>query len=177
MTTPHANPADIRLLVMDVDGVLTGGEIEYDSEGRELKRFSVRDGFGITLWHKAGHESAIITARGGPIVERRACELGIAHHAHHVPDKAVALRDLAESTGIPLAEMVYIGDDWLDIPALRLAGFPAAPADADARVLELAVWRSTRPGGRGAVRELVEHLLAARGELDGLLRDCGYDRP
>lgn len=177
MTSPHADPASIRLLVMDVDGVLTEGEIVYDSDGRELKRFSVRDGFGITLWHEAGHASAIITARGGPVVERRAAELGIEHHAHRVSDKGVALHDLAKTSGVPVEQMAYIGDDWKDLPAMALAGFPAAPADAESPVKEMAAWVGTRPGGRGAVRELVEHLLEARGELAGLLRGYGYDRP
>ncbi|USN99397.1 MAG: HAD hydrolase family protein [Phycisphaeraceae bacterium] len=177
MTRPHADPASIHMLVLDVDGVLTAGEIIYDSEGRELKQFSVRDGFGLSLWHAAGGQSAIITARGGPVVERRAEELGIGHRFHRVPDKAATLRSLAETTGVPVEQMAYMGDDWKDMPALAIAGFPAAPPDAEPPVREMAVWVSRRPGGRGAVRELVEHLLEARGVLDGLRRAHGYDRP
>lgn len=176
------DPVSIRLLVMDVDGVLTTGEICYDSDGREIKCFSVRDGFGLTLWHRAGLASAIITARanpepGGSIVERRAAELGIGRVVMGSGDKGADLRRVADEAGVPLARTAYIGDDWKDIPAMTLAGFPAAPADAEAPVRETAAWVSTRPGGRGAVRELIEHLLSARGELAGLLREHGYDRP
>lgn len=179
MTTPTSptSPAEIDLLVMDVDGVLTPGEIIYDNEGRELKRFDVRDGFGLKLWHTAGFASAIITGRGGPMVSRRADELGITHHMHRVSDKGAAMRQLAEQTGVPTARMAYIGDDWPDLPAMHHAGLPAAPADAEAPVLETAAWVSTRPGGRGAVRELVEHLLRGKGLYEGLLARHGYDRP
>ncbi len=174
-TDPQPDAERIELLVMDVDGVLTTGEIIYDNEGRELKCFNVRDGFGLTLWHAAGFASAIITARGGPAVERRAAELGIAHHMHRVADKGTALERLSEKTGVTPDRMAYMGDDWLDLPAMRRAGLPAAPADAQKPVIEAAAWVSTKPGGRGAVRELVEHLLRRKGLLDGLLE--GYDRP
>lgn len=178
-TRTRPDPASVRLLVMDVDGVLTTGEICYDSDGREIKCFSVRDGFGLTLWHRAGLESAIITARagtGGSIVDRRAAELGIGQVITGSGDKGADLRRVAEVAGVPLAQTAYIGDDWKDIPAMNLAGFPAAPADAEAPVRETAAWVSARPGGRGAVRELIEHLLSARGVLAGLLREHGYDR-
>lgn len=176
MRPPRTPPDRVTLLVMDVDGVLTTGEITYDSEGRELKCFSVRDGFAITLWHAAGFRSALITARGGPAVERRAYELAIPHLIQNASDKATALRDLASTVAVDLDEIAYIGDDWKDIPAMNLAGFPAAPADAEPPVLDSAAWVSTRPGGRGAVRELVEHLLDARGDLDRLARAHGYHR-
>ena len=172
-----ATPAEIDLLVMDVDGVLTPGEIIYDGEGRELKRFDVRDGFGLKLWHAAGFSSAIITGRGGPVVSRRAEELGIAHQMHHTTDKGAAMRRLAETTGVPTARMAYIGDDWPDLPAMRLAGLPAAPADASGPVRAAAAWVAGRPGGRGAVRQLIEHLLGGKGLLEGLLARHGYDRP
>jgi 3-deoxy-D-manno-octulosonate 8-phosphate phosphatase (KDO 8-P phosphatase) len=176
MIAPRTPPDQIRLLVMDVDGVLTRGEIVYDSEGRELKSFSVRDGFGLSLWHASGYSSAVITARGGAAVERRCAELGIRHAFEGASDKALALRELAEETGIDPLAMAYIGDDWKDIPALNLVGFPAAPADAETPVLESCAWVSRRRGGEGAVRELIEHLLAAQGALTGLLRAHGYDR-
>ncbi len=171
----NTDAEQIELLVMDVDGVLTPGEIIYDSDGRELKRFSVRDGFGLSLWHKAGFGSAIITARGGPVVERRAEELGITHHMHHVADKGAALEQLAQRTSVATDRMAYIGDDWLDLSAMRRAGLAAAPSDAQQPVIEAAAWVGTKPGGRGVVRELVEYLLQRKGLLAGLLE--GYDRP
>jgi len=187
----HTDPADVRLIVLDVDGVLTDGDLIYDSEGRELKRFSVRDGFGITLWKQAGFGVSIITARGGAVVARRAAELGIEPVIERSPDKSGGMRAVAEATGVPLGSMAYMGDDWKDLPAMAVAGYPTAPLDAEPAVIERAAWVADRPGGRGAVRALVEHLLGARGVLDGLLagyagtdgshgaragRGAGYDR-
>jgi 3-deoxy-D-manno-octulosonate 8-phosphate phosphatase (KDO 8-P phosphatase) len=177
MTRPHADPAAVRLLVLDVDGVMTEGDIIYDGEGRELKRYSVRDGFGLGLWHRAGFGTAIITGRGGPVVDRRAEELGIGRVVHRAGDKGAILREVAGEAGVGLGEIAYMGDDWKDIPAMRLAGLPAAPVDAEAPVLELAAFVSSRRGGRGAVRELIEHVLGAKGLLAGLLGEYGYDRP
>lgn len=155
----------IKVLVLDVDGVLTDGSIVYADDGRELKRFSSRDGFGLGLWHGAGYRSAIITGRGGAAVRRRAEELGVAEVVEGSKDKARDLEALAERLGVKPDHCAYVGDDWPDIAAMRIAGYPIAVGDAEAAVIETAAWVTPRPGGRGAVRDAVEHLLGAKGEL------------
>lgn len=156
----------VRLLVMDVDGVMTDGSITYDDTGRELKTFHVRDGFGIRLWQQMGFASAIITGRGGLAVERRAKELGISLLCQGSRDKAADLREVVAQAGIPLDQTAFIGDDWPDLPALRLCGYPICPADAHPDCLALTALQTASPGGQGVVREAVEHLLAAHGLLD-----------
>ena len=163
--------ASIELLVMDVDGVLTDGSIMLDDDGRETKRFNVRDGMGITAWQRAGFKAAVVTRRsrqgvpGGGAVLHRARELSIppSHVVQGASDKAAAIEELASITGISPAQMAFVGDDWPDIPALRKVGLPVAVGDADEHVKSCVKLILTRPGGRGAVRELVELLLAAKG--------------
>lgn len=156
-------PRDVRLLVLDVDGVMTDGSIVYDDAGRELKSFSVRDGFAIRLWREAGFAAAIITTRGGEAVRRRAAELKIVHVYEGAHDKAEAVGRLAAESGVPLVEMACLGDDWPDLAMMRLVGYPMAVSDAEPLVRERARHVTARPGGRGAVRDAVEHLLEARG--------------
>ncbi len=166
----------IRLLAMDIDGTLTDGRIWIGPQGEITKSFSVRDGFGLTLLHKAGIELAIITGRHSDIVTQRAKELGIRHVFQGVSNKLDILRSLGEQLGIGLHEMAFIGDDWPDLAAMRACALPAAPADAVPDVLATARWVSSAPAGQGAVRELVDFLLTSRGERDGLLahyRDSG----
>ncbi len=162
-------PAGVELLVLDVDGVLTDGSIVYDDAGRELKAFNIRDGFGLTLWRRAGFEAAILTGRGGGAVVRRARELGIRVIVEGSADKAAGLAEIAARSGVEPGRMAYMGDDWPDLPAMRLAGYPMAPADAEGAVREAAAFVSGRAGGHGAVRDAVEHLLGAKGLLEGLL--------
>ena len=161
--------AGIRLLALDVDGTMTDGTLFIGPQGEAMKGFSVRDGFGLTLLKEAGIRRAIVTGRRSEIVERRAAELGIDIVHQGVHDKAQALADLAGTTGLTLAQIAYMGDDWPDLPALRIAGLAAAPADAAAAVLACAHWVSSCRAGHGAVRELAEWILQARGELDRLL--------
>lgn len=162
---PRCDPADVALLAMDCDGVLTDGAVWFTEQGDELKRFCTRDGLGVRLWTDAGRPAAIITGRGGAPVRRRAEELGIAHVLEGVRDKAEALRTLAEVTGVDPARMAYAADDWPDLPAMRLVGYPVAVADAEPAILDAAAWVTPRPGGAGAIRDLVEHLLRARNAL------------
>ena len=164
----------VRLLAMDVDGVMTDGSIVYDDAGRELKAFNVRDGFGIRLWQQMGFACAIVTGRGGGAVERRAQELGITLYKAGSKDKAADLRELAGLAGVALQETAFLGDDWPDLPALRVCGYPMCPRDAHPAVRDASVYFTKAPGGRGAVREAVEHLLDARGLLDDAL--ARYDR-
>ena len=163
-----ARAKNIRLLALDVDGVLTDGSIFLDDNAVETKRFNVRDGQGIASWIKMGFDVAIITKRPGQAVQHRCRELGIP--PHHIiqgsQDKSAALDQLLADTKLVPEQIAYIGDDWPDMPVLRRVGLPIAPADADERVKLLAALITTKPGGRGAVREAIEHILAAKGLLD-----------
>jgi 3-deoxy-D-manno-octulosonate 8-phosphate phosphatase (KDO 8-P phosphatase) len=170
-----ASPKDIRLLALDVDGVLTDGSILLDDHGVETKRFSVRDGQGITAWIKMGFEVAIITRRSGQALQHRCRELGITRIVQGCQDKSAALDQLIVESGIPANQIAYIGDDWPDMPPLRRVGFPIAPADADPRVQRLAALITTARGGHGAVREVIEHILASKGLLEKTI--SMYDQP
>lgn len=160
--TQHADPAGVRLLALDVDGVLSDGSITYGDRGLELKGFNSKDGFGISLWKQAGGEVAIVTGRGGDAVQRRAADLGIELIMEKTRNKADSIKNLIRRTRVPADQIAFIGDDWPDLPAMRAVGFPIAPADAEAEVLAAAAYVTARPGGRGAVRDAVMHLLASR---------------
>ncbi|MGE3109089.1 MAG: KdsC family phosphatase [Phycisphaerales bacterium] len=159
----HAEPAEVELLVLDVDGVLTDGSIYLNDDGRETKRFNVRDGFGLRLWMRLGWRVAIITGRSGQSLRHRARELGIDLIVQGSTDKAEAIRELSRRTSIDPRRMAFVGDDWPDLPALHAVGFPVAVADADPAVLTCAAFVTQRPGGHGAVREVVEHLILRKG--------------
>ena len=161
--------ARVSLLVLDVDGVLTDGSIQIDDLGHETKRFHVRDGFGIKLWQKMGFQVAIITGRSGNAVQHRARELAITEVIQGSGDKMEALRGMIAKRGVGLPDVACIGDDWPELEMMRQVGYPIAVADADARVLAAAAFITARAGGHGAVREAVEHLLAARGLLNRAL--------
>ncbi len=163
----------VRLLVLDVDGVLTDGRLYFGADGEALKAFDVRDGHGVKLLREAGIEVAILSARRSPIVERRARELGIAQVIQGAADKGVAFAGLMHALQLTPAQCGYIGDDWPDLPALAQAGLAATVADAAPEVRQVAHWISGAPGGRGAVRELAEFILRAQGRFDELLRRHG----
>jgi 3-deoxy-D-manno-octulosonate 8-phosphate phosphatase (KDO 8-P phosphatase) len=165
-STKARQAANVRLLALDVDGVLTDGSIMLDDRGVETKRFNVRDGQGITAWIKMGFEVAIITRRSGLAVQHRCRELGITRIVQGCQDKSAALDQLIAETGIAAELIAYVGDDWPDMPAMRRVGLAIAPADADPRVKELAALVTMKQGGRGAVREAIEHILAAQGLLE-----------
>lgn len=159
----------IALLVLDVDGVLTDGSILIDDHGCETKRFHVRDGTGIAIWRRLGGEVAIITGRSGRAVGHRAVELGVRHVVQGVADKADAFGTLLDELDIAASASAAMGDDLPDLPMLRLAGYPIAVADAVPEVRALAEFVTVRPGGRGAVREAIEHLLKAASRWDEAL--------
>ena len=156
----------VRLLVLDVDGVLTDGTLLYGPSGEELKAFSVRDGLGITLARKAGVEVAVISGRSCPALERRLADLRVGRASLGRRDKVRALDALLEVSGHALAEVACVGDDLLDLPLFSRVGLAVAVADAEPAVRAAAHWVTERPGGRGAVREVCEGLLAARGVLE-----------
>lgn len=162
----------VRWLVLDVDGVLTNGQLTYDAQGEALKTFDVRDGFGLKLLRTAGLNLAVITGRTSAMVERRMQDLGITEVQQGREDKGAALLALASRLNIPLDEIAYMGDDWPDLSALALCGLSLAPADADPEVRKRVDFITQRSGGCGAVREAAELILLAQGCLDELLQ--GY---
>ncbi len=154
----------IRLVIMDVDGVLTDGRIVLGSHGLELKFFNVRDGHGIVLLHRVGIKTAIITGRESEIVERRAKELGIPFIFQGSKDKLLTYKNLKEEAGVRDHEVAYMGDDLVDIPIMMRTGVAIAVADAHPQVKEAAHLVTRAPGGKGAVREFVELLLQVQGK-------------
>ena len=158
----------VRLVVLDVDGVLTDGGLYYDASGCALKRFDVQDGLGIKLAAGLGLEFAVITGLESPSVRRRVTELGIQHYYPGHTRKVPLLADIAAKTGIPFAHMAYVGDDWVDAAPMSKVGLPIAVANARPEILKLATWVTIARGGRGAVREAIDFILRAQGKLDSL---------
>ncbi len=158
----------IELLVLDVDGVLTDGVIAIDDRGVETKHFHVRDGSALSIWRKAGKRSAILSGRWAPLVNRRAAELGIDPVIQRAERKGEALRRMLSELNLEPRQTCFVGDDLADLPALALTGLAACPADAAAEVLDLAQFVTKAPGGRGAVREVVELILKCQGSWEAL---------
>lgn len=158
--------AHIRLAVFDVDGVLTDGRLWYSDDGRELKSFHVRDGLGLKRLLANGVEVAIITARLSPIVTERTAELGIAHVYQGQDDKLACLERLLHALGIDAKDAAYTGDDLPDLAPMQRAGLAIAVADAHAAVRTRAHWSTGSAGGRGAVREVCDLILAAQGKAE-----------
>lgn len=154
----------LRAFVCDVDGVLTDGGLYYGPRGPALKRFDVKDGMGLRLLREAGLRLAWISGEAGPILRSRAAKLGIRDLYLGVEDKRAAFAGFLKKRGLAAAECAYAGDDVNDLGVLALAGVALAPADAVPAVLRAAHWTSSRPGGRGAVREICDAILAARGD-------------
>ena len=152
----------VRALIMDVDGVLTDGGLYYTEQGDELKRFDVRDGQGLVLLRQAGILTAIVTGKRTALVARRAEELGIAEVHQGVTDKGATVTDLLARHGLARAAACYVGDDVNDLPALRVAGIGVAVADAVAVVRRAAHYVTRASGGRGAIREVCDLILAGR---------------
>ncbi|MGA2562530.1 MAG: HAD hydrolase family protein [Steroidobacteraceae bacterium] len=153
----------MRLLVLDVDGVMTDGRLYYGATGELGKSFHARDGFGIKALLAAGLGVAVISGRHSPATEQRCLELGIPHVLLGVADKGSALAQLLESLELTSAQCVALGDDAGDLPMLQRAGLAVAVADAHPSALALAHRRTRLPGGAGAVREVCDWLLAAQG--------------
>jgi 3-deoxy-D-manno-octulosonate 8-phosphate phosphatase (KDO 8-P phosphatase) len=161
----------VRLVIFDVDGVLTDGGVYLGGtaagEKVEMKRFEITDGLGIRFLDRAGLLVAIVTGRVSEAVRLRAEELKIVEcHQDRSASKLPVVRDLLERTGISWEETAFLADDLVDLPVLRRVGFPAAVANAVAEVKEIAIWTGNRAGGSGAAREFAEALLRARGEWE-----------
>ncbi len=177
-TAPNLAEAERRastlaLIGFDVDGTLTDGRIYIGPAGEAMKAFSVRDGFGLTLLRRAGIRVAIVTGRESNIVALRAAELGFDAVIQGAHDKAATMRELGERFGVPPAHCGFVGDDWPDLAAMSQAGFGATVAGAPAEIRARAHWVSTLPPGAGAVRELAEFVLRAKGQWDELLVSYG----
>ena len=159
----------LKLMAFDVDGVLTDGALYLTDGGEEMKSFHTLDGLGLKLLAGAGIELALITGRSSRVVAKRAAELGIRHLFQGADDKLAALEGLRAQLGLALSACGYMGDDLPDLPLLVRCGFAATVPDAPEAVRARAHYVSRRPGGRGAVREVCEVILAARGALDGVV--------
>ncbi len=162
---------DIRLLILDIDGVMTDGRIILDNEGNEFKAFHVRDGHGIKMLIRAGFQVAIISGRQSKVVERRARELGITDVYQKCHSKTAALDHLSRKYGIADSEVAYVGDDIVDIPILRRVGLPIVVGDATEETKKFAAMITKRPGGRGGVREVCDFLLGAKGLWESLTEE------
>jgi 3-deoxy-D-manno-octulosonate 8-phosphate phosphatase (KDO 8-P phosphatase) len=163
MTSLAASRAgSIRAVALDVDGVLTDGTFWWGPNGEEFKRFSFLDIMGISTGRKAGLVFALISGEDTPLLDRYAKKMGIRNVYRGCKDKAADLRGFAGKHGIALADVAFMGDDINDLEALKLAGLAAAPATAHESVLAIAHFVSRRPGGRGAVRELIDMVLTQK---------------
>jgi len=154
----------VRMLAMDVDGVLTDAGMYYTESGDELKKFDTRDGMGIKMAQAAGLVTAFITREKTALVERRGRKLAVPEVHQGVDDKLAVLTRLARKYGLTLDQVAYIGDDVNDLDALRAVGFSAAPADAVSTVLRAVHYVCAKRGGEGAVRELADLILVARAQ-------------
>ena len=167
---PKANLADIQLLVMDVDGVLTDGTVIINGDGSEGKSFNLLDGLGIRLWRRAGLKVALLSGRFSEATKRRAEELEVDYCLQDCFEKLPVLKKLLEQAGVSAKDTAYIGDDLLDLPAIKHIGFGAAVANAVDEVKEEADYVTTRRGGEGAVREVIEYILKTAGKWQELMK-------
>lgn len=164
----------IKMLVMDVDGVMTDGTVMVNSDGSEGKQFSIVDGHGIKLWHRAGGTSAIISGRPSGATTVRAEQVGIGHVLQGCKKKLPAFESLLEEVGLSADEVAFVGDDLLDLPPVRRAGFGVAVANAVDELKDAADYVTVKTGGAGAVREVIECILKGSGKWDKLMERYLY---
>ena len=162
MTDTH-KMANIQLLLLDVDGVLTDGSITYSDTGSEIKTFNVRDGLGLRLLMKAGIQVGIITGRKSNALMMRCQDLGIEIVYQGIKDKLTVFQSLIEKTGIPAAATAFMGDDLPDLAVYHAVGHFITVSDAPVELISLAHYTTSFKGGRGAVREVCEKILKAKG--------------
>ena len=156
--------SNIRMLVLDVDGVLTDGKLYFDHAGNEMKAFNTRDGLGMKALQDSGIEVAVITGRKSGAVAHRMAQLGIKHVYQDREDKLNAFLHLLEITSLDAKQVCFAGDDWIDLPVLLRAGLAVSVADAEEHVKKHAHWVTSRNGGDGAVREICNLILSAQGK-------------
>ncbi|HIQ37894.1 MAG TPA: HAD-IIIA family hydrolase [Desulfocapsa sulfexigens] len=162
--TTLAKAENIKLLLLDVDGVLTDGNLIYSHEGKESKSFNTQDGFGLRLLQDAGVKVGIITARSSEALERRSQDLKISYLYQGSSNKLDAYKEIVKSSGLKPFEIAYMGDDWLDMVLLKRVGLAVAPANAVVEVREMVHYTTEQSGGHGAVRELCDLILEAMGK-------------
>lgn len=161
--------AQVRYLVLDVDGVLTDGKLYFDNHGNELKTFHTLDGHGIKMLQKSGVGVAIITGRRSSVVEKRAHDLGITRLIQGREDKYMAFQELFAEENVDLENVAYVGDDYPDLQLMTRVGCPIAVPNAAPPVLERALWVTGKQGGEGAVREVCDRIMQAQGSFDAAL--------
>jgi len=167
----------LKLILTDVDGVMTDGTVLLLPDGGEAKAFHIRDGLAVVLAHRAGLRTGLVSGRASEVVARRAAELGMAVVRQGVRDKGAALREILAEQAVAAHEVAYIGDDINDLPILSEAGLSAAPADAPLEVRREAFMVTEARGGQGCLREFIEAILRARGEWDGATAAVGRGLP
>jgi len=161
--------AAIRLLLFDVDGVMTDGSVNVDANGLDIQRFHIRDGAALVWAERAGLMTGVLSGRVSAATTARAKDLNMTVIALGVSDKRDAFAEILQQHSLAAEEVAYMGDDLIDLPVMRAAGLSAAPADAAAEVAGIAHFVSWHPGGSGAVREFIEAVLKARGQWDDVL--------
>lgn len=164
-----AKAKQVKLLVLDVDGVLTDGRLFFDNDGTEYKCFHARDGHGIKLLQQTGVQIAVISGRKSNSVALRMKSLGINHVYQGHENKRAAFAELLVTTGFTLDQCAYVGDDILDLPIMLKVGLAIAVQDANFAVKERAHWCTSLPGGQGAVREVCDLIMQAQGSFDKVL--------
>ncbi|MBI3932647.1 MAG: HAD hydrolase family protein [Acidobacteria bacterium] len=167
----------LRLILSDVDGVMTDGTVLLLPDGREARSFHIRDGLGIVLAHAAGLRTGLLSGRSSEVVARRAAELGMAVVRQGMRDKAAGLHEILAAERLAAREVAYVGDDLNDLPVMNEVGLTAAPADAPLEVRTRAFMVLQAPGGRGCLREFVEAILRARGDWDRVVASVGAAVP
>jgi len=165
----NVRAARIKIMIFDVDGILTDGSLTYGPDGEVTKTFNVLDGLGIQLLQKTGVQTAIISARTSPIVNARAKDLGINHVWQGFHDKRIAFAELLAQTGVTAEECGYIGDDVIDMPLLGKVGFAVTVPSGHPEVQHRAHYVTKAPGGRGAVREVCDLVMRAQGSYEQAL--------
>ncbi|GAB6193618.1 KdsC family phosphatase [Desulfocastanea catecholica] len=161
---------DIHLLLLDVDGVLTDGNLLYSGNGEESKAFNTQDGFGLRLLREAGVEVGVITARTSEVVARRATELKMHHIYQGVGNKTAAFKEIMRVTGLKPYQIAYMGDDWLDLVLLQQVGLALVPANGAREVKDIAHFITERSGGAGAVRDACDLIIEGKNLLMELLQ-------
>lgn len=165
-----AKAKEIHLLLLDVDGVLTDGNLLYSGDDTESKSFNTQDGFGLRLLQEANIEVGVITARKSAVVARRTAELKMKYVYQGAPNKTTAFKEILKVSNLKPYEIAYMGDDWLDLPLLQQVGLAAAPANGVKEVLESVHFVTEQPGGKGAVRNVCDLILEAKGLTATLLQ-------
>lgn len=161
----------IRLIISDINGVWTDGRLIYSGETREIKEFNVRDGLGVKLAQNGGVAVAVVTSRRSKALARRCRELGIEEVVQGSADKLAEVARISRRLHVPLEETCYVGDDLPDLAAMKVCGLSAAPSDASTEVLAVATLHLQAAGGRGALREVVEHILRENGTWETVLAE------